>query len=95
MWVCRLPVHIDPAECTVFAVIFGRFAASSRADVGIGPYKGAPWAQGADSPYQGEMARRAKRGRDAGPKGLRGFEHNNFSSTLISATGPLRHFLRK
>ena len=44
----------------------------------IGPYKGAPWAQG----Y-------------AGPKGLRGFEHNKFSSTLISATDPLRHFLRK
>ena len=78
MWVCRLPVHINPAECTVFAVIFGRFATSSRADVGIGPYKGAPWAQG----Y-------------AGPKGLRGFEHNKFSSTLISATDPLWHFLRK
>ena len=31
----------------------------------------------------------------AGPKGLRGFEHNKFSSTLISATDPLRHFLRK
>ena len=78
MWVCRLPVHIAPAECTVFAVIFGRFATSSRADVGIGPYKGSPWAQGADSPYQGEMARRAKEGRDAGPKGLRGFERRRF-----------------
>ena len=40
--------------------------------------KGSPWAQGADSPYQGEMARRAKEGRDAGPKGLRGFERRRF-----------------
>ena len=81
MWVCRLPVHIDPAECTVFygnlrrirdfpmgrqsrrplqqvsalpvgaddsvrpqnvplfSEIFGEFAASQRADVGIGPYR--------------------------------------------------------
>ena len=30
MWVCRLPVHIAPAGCTVFY---------ERADVGIGPYK--------------------------------------------------------
>ena len=79
MWVCRLPVHIDPAECTVlygnlrrirncpmgrqsrrplqqvsalpvgaddsvrpqnavvFSEIYGEFATSSRADVGIGP----------------------------------------------------------
>ena len=95
MWTCRLPVHIDPAKCTDFTEFFGKFETSHRADVGIGPYKGVPWAQGADSPYQGEMARRAKRGRDAGPKGLRGFEHNKFSSTLISATDPLRHFLRK
>ena len=84
-----------PAGYTGFTAIFGEFATSQRADVGIGPYKGAPWAQGADSPYQGEMARRAKRGRDAGPKGLSGFEHNKFSSTLISAADPLRHFLRK
>ena len=83
MWVCRLPVHIDPAECTVFygtlrrirdfpmgrqsrrplqqvsalpvgaddsvrpqnvplfSEIFGEFAASQRADVGIGPYRSA------------------------------------------------------
>ena len=34
--------------------------------------KGSPWAQGADSPYQGEMARRANGGRDAGAKRLRG-----------------------
>ena len=39
MWVCRLPVHIGPAECTVFTVIFGEFATSKWADVGIGPYK--------------------------------------------------------
>ena len=79
MWVCRLPVHIGPAVCTVFrkspanprlpkgptessaptttlalscrggrlcppaeytdfTVIFGKFAASQRADVCIGPY---------------------------------------------------------
>ena len=38
MWVCRLPVHIGPAECTVFTVFFGEFATSQRADVGIGPY---------------------------------------------------------
>ena len=52
--------------------------------------QGSPWAQGADSPYQGEMARRANRGRDAGPKGLRGFEHHKFRSTLKFATHPLR-----
>ena len=34
--------------------------------------------QGADSPYQGESARRANRGRDAGAKRLRGFERNRF-----------------
>ena len=79
MWVCRLPVHIGPAVCTVFrkspanpwlpkgptessaptttlalscrggrlcppagyigfTEIFDEFAASQRADVGIGPY---------------------------------------------------------
>ena len=38
MWVCRLPVHIDPAECTVFTEFFGKFETSHRADVGIGPY---------------------------------------------------------
>ena len=95
MWGCRLPVHIGPPGSYEFAEDFRKTGAICRADVGIGPYKGSPWAQGADSPYQGEMARRAKEGRDAGPKGLRGFEHNKFSSTLISATDPLRHFLRK
>ena len=39
MWVCRLPVHIVPAEQTVYTEICGEFATSSRADVGIGPYK--------------------------------------------------------
>ena len=39
MWVCRLPVHIDPADCTVFTVICGEFATSQRVDVGIGPYR--------------------------------------------------------
>ena len=38
MWVCRLPVHIGPAVCTVFTKISGEFAAAQRADVGIGPY---------------------------------------------------------
>ena len=38
MWVCRLPVHIDPAVCTVFTKISGEFAAAQGADVGIGPY---------------------------------------------------------
>ena len=31
--------HIGPTECTIFTKIFGEFAASQRADVGIGPYK--------------------------------------------------------
>ena len=39
MWVCRLPVHIGPAVCTVFTKISGEFAAAQRADVGIGPYR--------------------------------------------------------
>ena len=38
MWVCRLPVHIGPAECTVFTEICGEFVTSKWADVGIGPY---------------------------------------------------------
>ena len=38
MWVCRLPVHIGPAACTVFPKISGEFAAAQRADVGIAPY---------------------------------------------------------
>ena len=44
MSVSRIPfvgvdAYIDPAECTVFTIIFGEFATSRRADVGIGPYK--------------------------------------------------------
>ena len=39
MWVCRLPVHIDPAGCTAFTEILGEFVTSQRADVGIGPYR--------------------------------------------------------
>ena len=31
--------RIDPADCTVFTVICGKFATSRRADVGIGPYR--------------------------------------------------------
>ena len=38
MWVCRLPVHIDPADCTAFTEILGEFAASKRADRVVGPY---------------------------------------------------------
>ena len=29
--------HIGPTECTIFTKIFGEFAASQRADVGIAP----------------------------------------------------------
>ena len=32
MWVCRLPVHIGPAECTVFTGIYGEFVISQWAD---------------------------------------------------------------
>ena len=42
MWVCRLPVHIDPADCTAFTEILGGFAASKRADRAVGPYGEAP-----------------------------------------------------
>ena len=38
MWVCRLPVHIGPAECTVFTGIFGEFTAAQRGNVCIAPY---------------------------------------------------------
>ncbi len=38
MWVCRLPVHIAPAGCTVYAEIVGEFAAAQWADRDVGPY---------------------------------------------------------
>ncbi len=38
MWVCRLPVHIGPAVCTVFTKISGEFAAAHGADRVVGPY---------------------------------------------------------
>ena len=38
MWVCRLPVHIDPAGCTVYTEIVGGFAAAQWADRVVGPY---------------------------------------------------------
>ena len=38
MWVCRLPVHIGPAVCTVFMKISGEFAAAQGADRVVGPY---------------------------------------------------------
>ena len=39
MWVCRLPVHIGPAECTVFTGIYGEFVTSQWADRVVGPYR--------------------------------------------------------
>ena len=38
MWVCRLPVHIGPAECAVFTGIYGEFVTSQWADRVVGPY---------------------------------------------------------
>ena len=38
MWVCRLPVHIDPSGCTGFTEIFGESETSHRADRVVGPY---------------------------------------------------------
>ena len=38
MWVCRLPVHIDPAGYTVFTGIFGEFVTAQWADRVVGPY---------------------------------------------------------
>ena len=38
MWVCRLPVHIDPAGCTGFTEILGEFVTSHWADRVVGPY---------------------------------------------------------
>ena len=37
--VVGVDAHIDPAERTLFTEIYGKFATSQRADVGIGPYK--------------------------------------------------------
>ena len=39
MWVCRLPVYIDPAGCTGFTEIFGEFVTSHWADRVVGPYR--------------------------------------------------------
>ena len=38
MWICRLPVHIDPAGCTGFTEIFGESETSHWADRVVGPY---------------------------------------------------------
>ena len=38
MWVCRLPVHIDPTGYTVFTEILGEFVTSHWADRVVGPY---------------------------------------------------------
>ena len=38
MWVCRLPVYIDPAGCTGFTEIFGESETSHWADRVVGPY---------------------------------------------------------
>ena len=37
--VVGVDAHIDPAERTLFTEIYGKFATSQRADVGIGPYR--------------------------------------------------------
>ena len=37
--VVGVDAHIDPAERILFTEIYGKFATSQRADVGIGPYK--------------------------------------------------------
>ena len=36
MWVCRLPVHIDPAGCTDFTEILGEFVTSHWASYPVG-----------------------------------------------------------
>ena len=38
MWICCLPVHIDPAGCTGFTEIFGESETSHWADRVVGPY---------------------------------------------------------
>ena len=38
MWVCRLPVHIDPAVCTAFTKISGEFTVAQWAGSVVGPY---------------------------------------------------------
>ena len=48
MWVYRLPVHIAPADCTVFTEIFGEFATSRWADRVVGPYNNTALSVGAD-----------------------------------------------
>ena len=37
MWVCRLPVHIDPAECTVLYGNLRRIRDFPWVDMGIAP----------------------------------------------------------
>ena len=59
MWVCRLPVHIDPAGCTVYTEIVGEFAAAQWADRVVGPYKkvfDAPHSVGADDSVRPQTA---------------------------------------
>ena len=48
MWVCRLPVHIDPAGCTAFTEILGEFVTSHWADRVVGPYNNTALSVGAD-----------------------------------------------
>ncbi len=38
MWICCLPVHIDPVGCTGFTEIFGESETSHWADRVVGPY---------------------------------------------------------
>ena len=48
MWVCRLPVHIAPADCTVFTEICGEFTISRWAGRVVGPYNNTALSVGAD-----------------------------------------------
>ena len=37
-FVVGVDAYIDPAGCTAFTEIYGKFVTARRADVGIGPY---------------------------------------------------------
>ena len=56
MWVCRLPVHIGPAECTVFTGIYGEFVTSQWADRVVGPYNNTALSVGADDSVRPQNA---------------------------------------
>ena len=78
MWVCRLPVHIDPAECTV---LYGNLRRIRNFPAGRCGHR----------PLRTIRTRRLPLGsRGAGAERLRGFERRRFRSTLNPATHPLR-----